>query len=620
MRNIARIFLDDVRFATGNIVGVLVLLGLCLVPVMYAWFNIAGSWDPYGNTHNLKVAVANGDAGYKSDLVSVRVNIGDRVMNQLRGNDDYGWTFTSEDDAVDGVKSGEYYAAVVIPADFSEKLMTVFTSDAEKASVDYYLNLKENPIAPVIAGEGEAELLEDIRVKFTEAVDAMTVDVASDLVSFMDSGKTESFGVQLVKRLDEVADGLDTTAEQVRAFAGLVDATSSFAKTGGAALAGSGEVNGEVHGIIAELASDLSDAVDAVSSSVAKVRREVDAADSSDGLGGVGTSTASKLASDASSLASSVDSIAGSAEEASESLDKTVQTLAGSTDSLSSELVGVRSTLGAAANRLGAASSKIRAFQSDLSNAVLKGDTEAIGRIVGGNSSSLAQWLSAPVQVEKHEVYPVANYGSSMAPFYTILSIWVGAVVLVALVKTGVSEQRVRRMQEQRGRPVRNYELYLGRYGIFLALSLVQATIVALGDLLFLRIQCVHPLLFLAACWACAFVFSSIVYTFALSFGEIGKALCIILLVMQVAGSGGEYPIQMMGDFFQAVYPFLPFTHGMRAMQEAIAGVYGMEYAYDLLKLAAFLLPSLLLGLVLRRPVIRAAAAFNRKLEQTGLM
>ena len=178
----------------------------------------------------------------------------------------------------------------------------------------------------------------------------------------------------------------------------------------------------------------------------------------------------------------------------------------------------------------------------------------------------------------------------------------------------------MRRYEEKRGRPVKNYEQYLGRYLVFALLALIQATVVGVGDLFFLHIQCDHPLLFMCACWACAIVFSNIVYTFAVSFGEIGKALCIILLVMQVAGSGGEYPVQMMGAFFQAVYPFLPFTYGMHAMQEAVAGVYGMEYAYDLLRLAAFLLPSLFLGLAVRRPLIRAADFLSAKLEETGIM
>lgn len=620
MRNILRIFLDDVRFAKSNVISILVVLGLCLVPVMYAWFNIAGSWNPYGNTSQLKVAVANSDKGHESDLMPVRVNIGDRVVNALHDNDEYGWVFVSESKAIEGVRSGEFYAAVVIPSDFSEKLMTVLSTDVEQATIDYYLNMKENPIAPILAGEGEAELLEDIRVKFTEAVDEMTIGLASDLVSFIDGDNTDNFGVKLVSRLDSVADDLDAAAAQVRSFVSIVDATSSLTEGSAKALSASGDTTKASKEYFDEISGDLDLAVSSARDAAARIESQVNAAKSELGIDGVGDADAAKLASDVGSLAASVQSIERNADSLAKSLDDTVESLTGSTDSLTKDLSFTRDMLGTAANRLGASASKIRKFRDDVSHAVAAGNLNQVAGILGGNSNNLAQWLAAPVKVEKHAVYPVENYGSSMAPFYTILSIWVGAVVLVAIMKTTVSEERVRRYAQRCGRPVRNYELYLGRYLVFAVLSLLQATVVCLGDLFFLGIQCVHPLLFLAACWICALVFCNIVYTFAVSFGEIGKALCIILLVMQVAGSGGEYPIQMMGDFFQAVYPYLPFTHGIRAMQASIAGVYGAEYVENIVRVLAFLLPSLFLGLVIRRPVIRFMNFFNAKLEETGLM
>ena len=140
MKNILKLFRRDCENVLHSVIGMVVVVGLVVVPALYAWFNIAGSWDPYGNTGNLKVAVANADKGYKSDLIPVEVNIGDSVVNSLRANDSFDWTFVDKDEAVDGVKSGKYYAAVVIPSDFSANMMTLFSTEVKHSDIEYYEN------------------------------------------------------------------------------------------------------------------------------------------------------------------------------------------------------------------------------------------------------------------------------------------------------------------------------------------------------------------------------------------------------------------------------------------------------------------------------------------------
>ena len=223
--------------------------------------------------------------------------------------------------------------------------------------------------------------------------------------------------------------------------------------------------------------------------------------------------------------------------------------------------------------------------------------------------------MAAPVGLDKRPVYHIANYGSAMAPFYTILSLWVGGIVLAAMLKVGVDD----RVKQQLA-PVRLHELYLGRFMLFALLALCQSTLVCAGDILFFEIQCLHPWQFMLTGWLASFVFCNIIYTLTVSFGDIGKALAVVLLVMQVAGSGGTFPIEMTADFFQAVYPFLPFTHGINAMHAAMAGAYGAEYWIEMGLLASYLIPSLALGLVFRRPVIRANNWIIEKLEETKLM
>ena len=164
------------------------------------------------------------------------------------------------------------------------------------------------------------------------------------------------------------------------------------------------------------------------------------------------------------------------------------------------------------------------------------------------------------------------------------------------------------------------HQIYLGRYLIFLILGLLQSTLICLGDLFYLGIQCKHPFLFLLAGWVSSIVYVNIIYTLTVSFGDIGKAVSVVLLVMQVAGTGGTFPIEVAPGFFKAVYPLLPFTHSMAALREAVGGLYGMDYWIDLGKLCIFLVVFLVMGLVLRKPIIKVNEAFSEKLEETKIM
>lgn len=637
MRNIWSIFRDDIRYSTSNIVSILVVLGMCLVPAIYAWTNIAGSWDPQGSAHQLKVAVANSDEGYRSSLRPTKVNVGDRVIDALRNNDEYGWVFVDEMAALDGVCSGEYYAAVVIPADFSTKLMTVLSSDSEKASVNFYLNMKEDPVAPILAGENGAEVVEGIRANIDEAVNSMALGLATDASSLAKGDDIQDLGAVLIARLDAVSDNLIAVASQVRAVSDLSDAASALTATTAPTLSGSDDDTSSSRVASSRSSRDTSSSassedeeVAVLGDSVFKVSDELDKAVSSARSAASSLqkelgqsddqSVASELANDVESLASSVEQISHSADAIASSMQGAMSGLTGSSDSLAEGLGGISESLNTAATKLEGSSRALSRFKNSVSMALENGDLEEVAQLVGGDPKGVAEWLAAPVQVEGRSVYSAANYGVSRAPFYTVLSLWLGAALLTIIMKAGVSTDRLRRYEEKAGRAIRGYEEYFGRFAIFAVFSLLQATIVCLGDVFFLQVQCAHPLMFLVACWVCSFVFCNIAYTLVVSFGEVGMALCIAMLVVQMVGSGGAYPLQMMGDLFQAVHPFLPFTYGMSAMQEAVAGLYGAEYLVSMACVCAFLIPSLLLGLAIRRPVARFANFFGSKLHETGLM
>lgn len=736
MRNIIAILKRDLSRIRGSVVALIVAVGLVIVPTLYAWFNIAGSWDPYGNTGNLKVAVANSDNGYMSDLIPVRVNIGDTVVSALRENDQLDWRFVSESDAVEGVRSGEYYAAVVIPENFSSRMMTVFSSDAEHAEIVYYENQKANAIAPRVTDKAASTVRQQIDETFAKTISDVGLATTSSLLEFMDGDQIAAYAGNLsgtlagaITTLRDASGSVDEFAGLLQSSTGLLDSTSDLLASAGAAskdaealvgdaktgLSGmhdaldaavaainqslkdsAGDYDAAAKAIdeafgaadahvsltvtqlrdasvdVAKRASDMRDVqdnilaverdvegsnlpeklkaelvqkIDIVANTVGNVANqqellakhlsdaaaslETGAADArakaqavKDGIaeakgsiGGVKDSYNATLKQQISDLSDAVADVARRGSDMADDLGATVADLSHAASALSDDLAGAHEVLAGASADLVSAADDLQRLKEGLDTAVTSGDLDRVRELIGSDPAALADALAAPVALDRQAVYHIKNYGSAMAPFYTTLSIWVAGIVLAAMLKANVDEADVKAL----GNP-RLHELYLGRYAFFALLAFAQATLVCAGDLLFFGIQCEHPFQFMLVGWLAGFVFSNMIYTLTVSFGDIGKAIAVVLLVMQVAGSGGTFPIEMTADFFQAVYPFLPFTHAINAMHAAMAGAYGMEFWIELGTLSLYLIPSLALGLVFRRPVIRANRWIIEKLEETKLM
>lgn len=222
-----------------------------------------------------------------------------------------------------------------------------------------------------------------------------------------------------------------------------------------------------------------------------------------------------------------------------------------------------------------------------------------------------SEFMKTPTDMVTNKIYPVATYGSAMAPFYSVLAIWVGGMLLVALLKCKV--------EEKRAVGLKLYETYLGRYMTFLLFGILQALVVALGDLYLLKVQCLHPGKFILAAIVASIIFNSIIYSMTVSFGDVGKAIAIVFMVIQVAGSGGTFPIQVTPRFFQLVNPLLPFTHLINAMRECVGGMYENAYWRYLGNVLIFIPISLLVGIVLRKKVLELNEFFEEKLSETGI-
>ena len=731
LRNIGKIFTGDLKQIRNNTIAWIVVMGLTIVPSLYAWFNIAASWDPYGNTGNLKVAVANMDEGYRGSLFPITLNVGDQVEMNLRENNQLNWIFTDEKAAIRGVKSGKYYAAIVLPESFSHDIMSLFSKDRiQRSDILYYLNEKENAIAPKITDKGASAVQKQIDQVFAQTVSEIGLDILDGLTQVLNETDGKETLENFTVNLQELAGELDDSADLVDTFASIVSSlsrvTDSSAEMLDAAVGKAGKaqkdlqqitqtisgLSGAVTGtteavnlalrqtkesyqeiakqadaamdllyqdmetgqkVLAELAAkvdqqvqaaekvkqslqELRDALpelagitqDALDRMIRNLQKQIDLQSAlRDDLQGAANElydtereieqkrqtlkteieenylAIEELQADYEAnvetkilqLIDSFDASGDAVVDLLDQLDAAAAQIDVSTGDLSDNLVKLQAALEDTSGMIRSGAKEIRRVSAKINKAVQNSDTEELDEILGTDPTEVSEFLAAPVKLNNIKYYPVENYGSAMAPFYSVLAIWVGGVVLVAMMKVNVDRKRQEELAD-----VTPAQLYLGRYILFLIIGLLQSGLICLGDLYFLEIQCEHPFCFMLAGWFTSIVFVNLLYTLTVSFGDIGKAICVVLMVIQVAGSGGTFPIEMTPTFFQRLYVLLPFTHGMAAMRECIAGFYGNTYWKELGILSLYLIASLLLGLVLRKPIIRLNDAFNEKLEETKVI
>lgn len=726
MKNVWKIFQRDMMRVRNNVIALVVIIGISVVPCLYAWFNIAASWDPYSNTGNLKVAVASADEGYEGSLIPIEINIGDKVLSALRENTQMEWVFTTEEKATSGVKSGKYYAAIVIPKDFSNKMMSVFSEKVEKPEITYYSNAKENAIAPKVTDKGAGAVQRQVNEVFIETVSDTTLTVLQAVSNMTQASGAETIVDNLNTNLNQIAGDLTASAgllesfsdmtgsaqkllnstteflqtvqqqtkesrqtfqETSKTFSGLDDSMDAATDSVGTALKSAENVYDQMDQVISGAFSDESadaqqiastldtlagqvgnvvtaytsvrDSVAAVADKYPETSPLVDAivvrmdtsiqqqknlqsklqnsakglrdattdlgtarselkdlaAKNRENMSGMSASYKSSVQKSLNQLSASLTSSKQEISSLLSQLDQSANGIYKLTDTADSDLSEIQKVLGDSGELLTEASDRIADTTAKLDEMETSGDFSELEALISGDKSAISTFLAAPVSLDTHKIYEIANYGSSMAPFYSVLSIWIGGIVLVAMLKVNVSENCTKGLKN-----VELHQIYFGRFITFMIVGLFQSTLIALGDLLYLGIQCEHPFLFLLGCWFSSLVFVNIIYTLTVSLGDIGKAVSVILLVVQVAGTGGTFPIEVAPSFFRAVYPLLPFTHSMAALRETVGGMYGMNYWIDLGKLAIFLGISLIVGLVLRKPIIKANDAFTEKLEETKLM
>lgn len=727
MRNIWRIFKTDMKHLFNNSITVIIVIGLVFLPSIFTWYNVIACWDAFGNTGNLTVAVANTDEGYESDLVPLEINVGDKVVSALRANDQLNWTFTTEEDAIDGAQSGRYYAAVVIPQSFSRDMMTFYSDEVEHANIIYYANEKKNAIAPKVTDQGADQVSNQVNQVFLETLSDVALSIVSSLSKYSQDADLSGAVGTLADHVDGMAGQMTGAASVLGMYSQLIDSSQSLISQSGTLLGQTRDEAAKVGDIAKDGGAGVSDIASALSTSADSLSQAISASAESykgisaqisdvyDSAGDLTGDTSQHLRNqaavveteigDLNSIISALEGIQGSIDEQysplvesmisqleqsvsllqqlsdslyqaadniqsgyddavaqraeiqeladkaaaslndvkteyndnvkpgldelSASVSSMVSTLqssaakldaaggeiGGDADSVASKLSGAKAKLADAQNELTSTAGELATLSGNLRSALASGNVEKLREVIGSNPAVLASAVTTPVALDRHAVFPADNFGSQMAPLYTTLALWIGSLLMMVAIKPAVSKRGLAELDNPKPR-----ELYFGRYCVVAVLSLLQTTCVGLGNMLFLGVQVSHPLLFMLCFWVSGLVYSLFIYTLVLAFANLGKAIAVLFLILQVTAGGGAYPLQVLPEFFQLASPFMPATHTINAMRAAMMGIYNGDFFTEMGLLLLFVLPSLLLGLVLRKPLEGFMSWFVEKVEESKMI
>lgn len=699
MRNIWRIFRTDIRSLSRHFFAMVVAIAIVILPSLYAWLNIYSNWDPYGNTGGISIAVASLDEDYTTPEGET-VNKGRDVLDDLRESTSINWVVVdTQDEAVEGVRAGDYYAAVVIGEDFTYNMYNMLTQWTGKPTITYYENDKKNAVATKITDTAASNLKQSITENYLEVLignifrdasdlsQALTADdpvgsaqglltqantlllslnqtlqayanagagggmdsalsqEVSDLVSSMNSHtpstgdltatvsqisreiyaalqKADSALQQAYQALETAVNGGNNEAALAAADRALSAAAQELGKagqavsdwghrfdgqTGSAAQAAqkaAQELSEQLFGLQAQLNS-LPGLVESKDDALAAVKSCVDAVDAlTNRVGDLLTPSQSDLAQD-------IKDVAGQAEGMLDGLKGTaadVRTLLSQAQGLQGSLDSVLADGQAA---ISDASAKLTELIENLDLFGTQTQLSTLVDILGGDPAVYGQYFSELVQTSVEPVYPVANYGSAMAPFYSVLAIWVGGVILVALMKVHAKPDGLL--------DPKPWHLYFGRYLTFLLFNELQAAVIVTGDLFILGVQCENIGMFYLTGALTSFVFSLLIYSLAISFGDVGKAVVVVVMVLQIAGSSGTFPIELLPQVYRKIYHFFPFPYAIDAVRECLCGMYGNTWLVQIGYLMLFAVAALIIGLFVRKPFIGLNEFVEEKLEESEL-
>ena len=632
IKGVREIFKNDIKAIRNNPVVLFVLIVIIFIPSLYALLNIQATWDPYARTSNIEVAVVNEDLGYSTNGTSY--NIGNILVDELKNNTNFSWKFVDKQTGMDGVKNGEYYAVLIIPNNFSQDLLSIETSTPQQARIQYIVNDKTNPIAPRITNAGVDAIQAKINNEVIKTIDGIIFGKLSDVGELANENKAEFLKTRaFVNELNGKLGTIDATLGEANTDMGTVqDIWPKISAALPEIQKYSNEIRQSYDTLYNQVTSDPKKALATVQDMELKTStaivslKYVDAILTSlyDATGDEQlkpiidrVETDIGIANKVLTLLKAVESDIKDGNNPSgklselkaliDQLDDGVNTLANNRESINQKIADASAKLSLANSKWPLIRSEIPIAAAKL-NSINEDDLDKLIAFSDMNQDDVQNYFETPVVLEKEHMYPIKNYGSALAPFYIAISLWIGCIIAVAMIKMRVKTKKI----------YHSTSVYLGRMGIFLIISVMQALFVALGAL-YLNIQVTSALLFTLTTLYISICAMIIVYSLTSTFGNAGKAMAIIILVLQITAAGGTFPVEILPPFFQAINPFLPLTYAIGALREVIAGVLWSRFWYDIVILALFPAAAFVLTLMIKEKMDKGAQWTENKLKKSGL-
>ncbi|ODA42904.1 YhgE/Pip domain-containing protein [Desulfosporosinus sp. BG] len=720
MKKVFGVFLQDLKSISKSKAAILIVIGLCILPSLYAWINIKASWNPYANTGNLPIAVANNDEGVAYN--GQEINVGKQIIEELKQNKDIAWIFIDSWQGNYGLNEGKYYALIEIPNDFSRKIVSLTTENPNKPDIIYRVNEKLNAIASKITNAATLELADKVKSNFLAVVTKEilktlnpvggtlqsdkakildlrdTVTQASnnieDIQGFIAKANSNSKALQsylysvknTLPKLNEQINSLQNAAEANKSL--ILATKQSFNTTESNInndLIQLQAINQQSQTLLSALksmsaassTSDLVSIINQMSDPLSSAANLIDVDIKSlellnqshpnnaftqlisllDDLKGLITAEETKVnglkalldnGASREAIGSAIDQISALNNQVSDDLSRIFNNFyavsSNVLNNLSNNLtegmnnsdailestrviipqLNALANYGIAGSKLSVSeandlATKLSALQNELNEVSVKlqnlnqENLDEIIKLMEMNPDQVADFLSSPINVKEIDIYNMGIFGVGLTPFYTVLAIWVGGLLLSSLLSVEHTA-----LADVRNQKLTIMQAHYGKMLLFLVISIIQAIIVTLGDKYILGVNPANMLLMMGFAILSGICFTTIIFTFVSIFGNVGKAIVVVIMVFQIAGSGGIYPIQTNPRIFGILEPLWPFTYAIGGFREAIAGPNWSNVLRYSGALLLFICVFLFLA-VLKKPFHKVTAYMEHKFKESGL-
>lgn len=597
--NIFHVFFRDLKRLATNPIAAFVIVFILVFPCLYAWIGTNAYWDPYSNTSGLKIAIVNEDKPADTGIAG-EIDLGSMIVDALGDIPLLGWDFTDRNDASEKLDSGLVYSMIVIPQDFSENFAKLFKDSKNRTNIhfDYYINERENGAAVKIFDIASSTIEEQINQKFIQTVSGILSVKAKEVTGDVANTATNSTK-SVSSKVSNIADGVNDLNKVLNSGDVVIAQVQETLKSSQILI---NDVKNQASGIL-NIANEGISTCNNLRQKVSNAIKELEER-------GIKLELIYQILNN---LESSIDqdlSALNSVAQMMYQLDSTCNQVL----SLISQTNNIVITTDSISDTV---RTKVNDVYNKLNNlsTVIGGDLASspfvLKALIDSNTENLGTFMSTPVSMENHVINEVKLYGIGAAPFFSNLTLWIAGLVLIALFRSEVDPPKRKNWNSN--------QAYISRGMLFSFVAILIGIVCAIGDFL-IGVQCENPGLFVITCVIASFTFTSIIYMLSACFKHVGKAIAVVLIIMQIPGSSGMFPVAMMPQAYQAISPFLPFTYGIAAMRECIISPNYGFWSWDIFILLVFFIVSFLIGIYARAHLINLNKLFDKKLARTGLM